>query len=85
MLQAMPLVLSACTGLQHTSQTRGVPDHIDGVHRMAFRDPERPVDERIADLIARLTLAEKASLLLHDSAAIDRLDIPAYNWWESGL
>ncbi|KRB92409.1 glycoside hydrolase family 3 C-terminal domain-containing protein [Duganella sp. Root198D2] len=38
-----------------------------------------------ADLVAQMTLEEKASLLQHDSPAIARLGIPAYNWWNEGL
>ena len=36
-------------------------------------------------LVAQMTLAEKASQLQHDSPAIPRLGIPAYNWWSEGL
>lgn len=41
--------------------------------------------QRASDLVARMTLDEKASQLQHDSPAIARLDIPAYNWWNEGL
>ena len=37
--------------------------------------------QRASDLIGRLTLPEKISQLLHDSPAIERLGVPAYNWW----
>ncbi len=47
----------------------------------AFSDPARPVAARIEDLISRLTVAEKISQLMHDSPAIERLGVPAYNWW----
>ncbi len=47
----------------------------------AFRDPARPREARIDDLLSRLTLAEKIGQLVHDSPAIDRLQVPAYNWW----
>jgi beta-glucosidase len=36
-------------------------------------------------LVAQMTLAEKASQLQHESPAIARLRIPAYNWWSEGL
>jgi beta-glucosidase len=36
---------------------------------------------RIEDLISRLTLAEKIGQLMHDSPAVERLGVPAYNWW----
>ncbi len=50
-----------------------------------FQNPALPVDERIDDLIGRLTLKEKASLMLYNSPAIERLGIPAYNWWNECL
>jgi beta-glucosidase len=36
-------------------------------------------------LVAQMTLAEKAGQLQHESPAIARLRIPAYNWWSEGL
>ncbi len=50
-----------------------------------FQNPELSVDERIDDLIGRLSLEEKASLMLYNSPAIERLGIPAYNWWNECL
>lgn len=44
-----------------------------------------PVDERVNDLLKKLTLPEKISMLGNNSPAIDRLKIPAYNWWNEGL
>jgi len=39
----------------------------------------------VNDLISRLTLEEKASLMLYNSPAIERLGIPEYNWWNECL
>ena len=36
-------------------------------------------------LVARMTLEEAASQLRYDAPAIDRLGIPAYNWWNEAL
>ncbi|HEY4108899.1 glycoside hydrolase family 3 N-terminal domain-containing protein [Puia sp.] len=52
---------------------------------MAFRDASRPKAERVNDLLTRLTLEEKVSLLGYRSKAVDRLSIPAYNWWNEAL
>ncbi|MCX6233439.1 MAG: glycoside hydrolase family 3 C-terminal domain-containing protein [Bacteroidetes bacterium] len=50
-----------------------------------FKDPALPLDVRINDLISRLTLEQKASMMLYNSPAIDNLGIPAYNWWNECL
>lgn len=44
-----------------------------------------PIEQRVKDLVSRMTLAEKITQMLHQSAAIDRLDIPEYNWWNECL
>ncbi len=45
-----------------------------------------PVDQRVADMLARMTLEEKAWQLEMDPPAIPRLLIPAnYNWWSEGI
>ncbi len=36
-------------------------------------------------LVARMTLDEKLSQLVYGAPAIERLAIPAYNWWNEGL
>ena len=41
--------------------------------------------QRAKNLLAGMTLEEKASQLQHDSPAIARLAIPGYNWWNEGL
>ena len=33
------------------------------------------------ELVSKMTLEEKASQLKYDAPAIERLGIPAYNWW----
>jgi beta-glucosidase len=53
--------------------------------RFPFQDPERPLEERVRDLVSRLSLEEKAGQMLHQAPAVPRLGIPAYNWWNEGL
>ena len=36
-------------------------------------------------LVEQMTLEERASQLRYDAPAIDRLGVPAYNWWGEGL
>jgi beta-glucosidase len=50
-----------------------------------FRQTDRPMEERIADLLERLTLEEKISQMVYHSSAIARLGIPEYNWWNECL
>ncbi|MDR2702385.1 MAG: glycoside hydrolase family 3 C-terminal domain-containing protein [Spirochaetaceae bacterium] len=42
-------------------------------------------EARINELISQMTLEEKVSQLSHISAAIPRLGIPEYNWWNECL
>lgn len=50
-----------------------------------YLNPDQPMETRIQDLIGRLTLEEKVSQMMHASPAIERLKIPAYNWWNEAL
>ena len=50
-----------------------------------YLNPTLPLQERVADLLKRMTLEEKVSQMMNQSAAIERLHIPAYNWWNEGL
>src|SRR5580698_4289279 len=51
----------------------------------AYKDANEPMDKRVDDLLSRMTVEEKISQLMNDSPAIDRLGIPAYNWWNESL
>lgn len=53
--------------------------------KQLFRNPNASNEKRAEDLLKRLTLEEKISLLGFRSAAIPRLNIPAYNWWNEAL
>ena len=52
---------------------------------LPYQNPELSARERAADLCSRLTLDEKASLMMNSSPAIDRLGIPAFDWWNEAL
>jgi beta-glucosidase len=48
---------------------------------LPFLDPDLDLNRRVDDLIGRLTLEEKIGQMLHESMAVERLGLPAYNWW----
>src|SRR5438874_354613 len=50
-----------------------------------YLDTSLPVEKRVEDLLQRLTVQEKISQMMHTAAPIERLNIPAYNWWNEGL
>ena len=53
--------------------------------RLPFRDPRRPIEQRVQDLLSRLTLVEKVGQMSHAATAVPRLGIPQYNWWNECL
>jgi beta-glucosidase len=53
--------------------------------RPPYLNPSLPIEQRVDDLASRMTTDEKASQFSSTSAAIPRLQIPAYNWWSEAL
>ena len=51
----------------------------------SYKKPNLSVEERVNDLVSRMTLEEKVSQMVNDAPAIERLDIPKYNWWNECL
>lgn len=52
---------------------------------LPYKNSMLPLGTRVKDLLSRLTLEEKVSLMGYCSKAVLRLNIPAYNWWNEGL
>ena len=50
-----------------------------------FRNPDLPIDERVDDLLSRLTPEEKVGQMMNQTPAIERLGIPPYDWWNEAL
>ncbi len=50
-----------------------------------YQDPRLPAEQRADDLLGRLTLEEKVSLMMNGSPAIKRLGIPQFEWWSEAL
>src|SRR5205823_5007374 len=65
----------------------GLPRNItNGQSEMpSYKDPSLPIEKRVDDLVSRMTLAEKVSQMMNAAPAIDRLDIPEYEWWNEAL
>lgn len=59
--------------------------HTESTFQYPFQDPAFDFSQRVDDLISRLSVEEKASLMLYNSPAIERLGIPEYNWWNECL
>ena len=53
--------------------------------QLPYQDPKLTSEQRAKDLISRLSLQEKATLMCDQSAAIPRLGIKKFNWWSEGL
>ena len=51
----------------------------------AYLDESLSFEERVKDLVSRMTLEEKTTQMLFNSPAIPRLGIPSYNWWNEAL
>jgi beta-glucosidase len=76
-LLAAAIVFLTCVGPAAAQQ--------QGAAALPFLNPSMPLDQRVDDLVSRLTVEEKASQLVNTAAAIPRLQIPAYNWWNEAL
>lgn len=53
--------------------------------RPLYLDSTQPIDVRTRDLVSRMTLEEKASMLSNSTPGVPRLGIPKYDWWSEAL
>ena len=53
--------------------------------QFVWYDDSLPFEQRVEALINAMTVKEKVSQLLHDAPAIERLGVPAYNYWSECL
>ena len=54
-------------------------------YQYKFQDTSLPIDQRVDDLVAQMTLDEKVNQMINNAPAIERLGIPAFNWWNEAL
>ena len=52
---------------------------------LPYQNSELSAEERADDLLKRLTLEEKVSLMMDRSPAVERLGIPSFEWWNEAL
>ncbi len=75
--------LASCESKKPESQesNKNEPATYDHV----FQNSTLGIEERVADLLSKLTVEEKIAQLNYDAPAIERLGIPEYNWWNEAL
>lgn len=55
------------------------------VKSLPYMNAALPTAQRVDDLVGRMTLDEKVTQMINTSAAVPRLGVPAYDWWNEGL
>lgn len=55
------------------------------LYQFLFYNTTFPVAERVANLVSLMTLEEKVAQMQNNAPAIERLGVPAYNWWNECL
>lgn len=69
------LVINSCHPDKKPDDNSGLP----------FMNPDLPVEQRVDDLVSRMTTEEKIGQMMNAAPAIPRLGIPEYNWWNECL
>lgn len=80
------MFLSGC-GLQSEEADKEQPkaEELGPEKTGTFWDYNLPVEERVSDLISKMSIEEKIASMNNSSPGIERLDVPAYNWWNEAL
>ena len=50
-----------------------------------FLNTSLPIDERVELLVSQMTVQEKIDQMVYTAPAINRLNVPEYNWWNESL
>lgn len=80
-MTAMALLAALILGCSGGPSTPGAPTP----ELPTYLNPDAPLPGRVDDLLGRMTLDEKAAQTLYTAPAIERLGVPAYNWWNESL
>ena len=76
---------AAIFGCLLAAAAAGSAAHAQSATLPRYQDLTLPPEQRAADLVSRMTLAEKAQQSLNTAPAIPRLNVPAYDYWSEGL
>ncbi len=83
MLIIAGVVINACGVMESGGDKKAVVAAEQ--YKFPFMNPALPLDERIKDLLSRLTLDEKAKMMVADAHAVPRLGVPRYHYWNECL
>lgn len=79
-------VLISCSQEQDGAGANPVPEITqEASESVPYLDVNLDLDSRVDDLVGRMTVEEKIGQMQYDAAAIERLGIPEYNWWNEAL
>ena len=85
-MQIRLLLATAALFLGTAAQAqKAIPYKVSKAEMLPYQDPALPARQRAEDLCRRLTLEEKAQIMMNGSKAVERLHIPMYEWWSEGL
>ncbi len=79
------LLIVTCICLLVALMSAALSTGTSGQSTAAYKDPSLPIERRVDDLVSRMTLEEKVSQTMNGAAAIDRLGVPEYEWWNEAL
>jgi beta-glucosidase len=57
----------------------------DTTKSVPYKNQKLSIEERVNDLVSRMTLDEKVGQMINSAKPIDRLGVPEYGWWNEGL
>src|ERR1044072_3827755 len=78
-------LIATCICLLAAMMSAAVSTGTSGQSPAAYKDPSLPIERRVDDLVSRMSLEEKVSQTMNGAAAIGRLDVPEYEWWNEAL
>lgn len=81
---ALSFTAAGC-GRTGDSAGKSAPDGADDSAAPLYLDVSQSFEARAADIVSRMTLEEKAAQMYDKAPAIERLGVPAYNWWNEAL